>query len=422
MLKSALKSALVSFVRNWCCSSLRRFLWKQSSVWMRLERLASQMKQKETITVAFQVLDLPCWRCDSVFQLMLEHPRFRPVIWMIPETQIKDAAEQQRNLEAMRDFYAERGYEVAEFYTLDEMREKYAPDVVFLSKPGSGVTPWNARNMERELLCYVPYCFQNATRQDFLFGQECYVWRNFYTTPGIKRLASSHMTNGGCNVVVVGSPVADHYLSAADSVVPPAWRDCGKEMKRVIWAPHWSVGNTSWFNVATFLEVAEGMLQLAEKYADRVQWAFKPHPLLRDTLYQHPDWGRERTDAYYERWATMPNCQFENGAYVELFKQSDAMVHDSGSFIIEYLLVNKPCMYLVREDGFLDFNEDTLRALDCYQKGASVQDVEAFILNLLSNAPDALACTRSCYKEQYLTPPGGKTSAQLIVDELLNGR
>jgi DivIVA domain-containing protein len=63
--------------------------------------------------------------------------------------------------------------------------------------------------------------------------------------------------------------------------------------------------------------------EFAEKYADRIQWAFKPHPLLRDTLYQHPDWGKERTDAYYGRWESMPNTQLETGAYVELFKQSD---------------------------------------------------------------------------------------------------
>lgn len=32
--------------------------------------------------------------------------------------------------------------------------------------------------------------------------------------------------------------------------------------------------------------------------------------------------------------------------YVDLFKQSGEMIHDCGSFIMEDMLVNMPCMYL----------------------------------------------------------------------------
>lgn len=420
---SWLKNALVTCVRNVCSASLRRTLWGYSRHCRHLRRLAARMQQKEVITVAFMVMDLPCWKCDSVFQLMLQHPRFRPVIWMIPESQIQDEDEHLRNLQSMRTYFSERGYEVAEFFSLEQMREQYAPDVVFLAKPGLGVTPWNARNMENELVCYVPYCYQNTRRLDFLFGQECYTWRNFYTTQGIRRLTAHIMTNGAANVVAVGSPSADHYWQTGTDEEKTVWKDCGEGKKRVIWAPHWSIGSVSWYSVATFLELAEGMLQLAEKYADRIQWAFKPHPLLRDTLYQHPEWGKNKTDAYYERWASMPNSQLEMGDYVHLFKQSDAMVHDSGSFIMEYLLADKPCMYLQRKGGFQDFNEDTRQALACYQKGTCVEEVEAFLLDLLRGAPDPMAETRARYREQYLKPPGGAaSSAQLIVNDLLNGR
>ncbi len=355
-----------------------------------------------------------------MYQAMQKHPRFRPIIWITDEEQITDEQEKYRNLQAMRSYFAERDYTVAELYSLERMRSEYAPDVLFICKPGVSRFLLSVFSENRELVCYVPYCFNNTKKNDFIYGRECYVWRNYYTTPSIKKLASSLMTNGGCNVVSVGSPVADNYFSSELEIFKPAWKNCGKKMKRIIWAPHWSIGNVSWYNVATFLEVAVDMLAIAEKYADCVQWAFKPHPLLRDTLYRHPDWGKERTDAYYERWATMPNSQLETGAYVDLFKQSDAMVHDSGSFIIEYLLVNKPCMYLQRKDGSPDFNEDTLKALDCYQKGASSSDVEQFILDLLNGAEDVRSDARVRYRKEYLVPPGG-SSAQLIIKDLLYG-
>lgn len=401
---------------------LRRFFWKRGPIYRGMEKRIARMRQKDVITVAFMVLDLPCWKCDSVFRLMQQHPRFRPIIWIVPEPQIKSEEERQGALEEMRAYFSAHHYPVAELYTLERMRAEFAPDIVFLAKGSKDATDYDAWMMSQELACYVPYCFQNSTRLDFIFGQENQVWRNFYTTPGIKHLAESVMNNGGCNVSVVGSPVSDLYLPHAESEVIQVWRSCAENMKRIIWAPHWSVEDVSWFPVSTFLEVADGMLQLAKKYADCVQWAFKPHPLLRDTLYQHPEWGKERTDAYYDAWSAMPNTQLETGYYVELFKQSDAMVHDSGSFIMEYLLVNKPCLYLKRNGGFQDFNEDTRQALDCYRKGASVSDVEEFILDLLQGAPDEKEEMRTRYIKKYLLPPGGKTSAQLIVDEILNGR
>ena len=401
---------------------LRRFFWKRGKYYRQLEERAARMREKEVITVAFMVLDLPCWKCDSVFRLMQQHPRFRPIIWIVPELQIKDVDEQQRNLLKMREFFVQRNYPVAELYTLEQMRAEYSPDIVFLAKPYGGTTHWDAWSMDQELVCYVPYCFQNGKQEDFLFGQENHLWRNFYATSGTRRICEQLMANAAANVVVTGSPSEDSFLCPPCSQDAPSWKNCGAGMKKIIWAPHWSIMGESWFKVATFLEVSEGMLHLAEKYADCVQWAFKPHPLLRDALYQHPDWGKERTDAYFERWAAMPNTQLETGNYEALFKQSDAMVHDSGSFIMEYLLVDKPCMYLLASAGFSDFNEDTLQALACYQKGKSAADVELFLLDLLQGKPDAMSRARSRYRKRCLIPPGGQSAAQNILHAILKSR
>lgn len=420
-ISSVLRSIFKLYIRRFCSNSICRFVARRSFEWRRMEKRLAFLRNKECITVAFMVLDVPSWKCDSVFRLMQQHPRFNPVIWIVSANHITDEEEKARRLNILRSFFAKKEYPVAEFYSLEKMREEYAPDIVFLAKPIAKIDDWQVLSMDRELLCYVPYCYQNTKKFDFIFGLECHVWRNFYATPGIRKLASSVMTNGGCNVVAVGSPVADNYFSDEVGDSPTVWRSCGEGMKRIIWAPHWSVNSESWFNVATFLDVAEGMIQLAEKYEDKVQWAFKPHPLLRSTLYKLPDWGKEKTDAYYDRWANMPNCQLEIGAYVDLFKQSDAMVHDSGSFIMEYLLVNKPCMYLRRREGFNDFNDDTLKALECYHRGSTAQDVEKFIQDLLSGKEDTMKEKRARFRDEYLLPPGG-SCAQLIIDEILNGK
>ena len=402
----------------------RRFFWKRGVVYRRMEELASNMRKKEIITVAFMALDLPCWKCDSVFRLMLSHPRFRPVIWIVPELQIKDEVERQRKLTDMRRYFSDCGYPVADLYTLEQIRAEYAPDIVFLAKPYWGATSYDVYDLDQELVCNVPYCYHNTERGGFQHMQEEFVWRNYFSSYGVLRQARKYMRNGGANVRIVGHPVADAFLySGVGVTISSPWKHYHCKQLQVIWAPHWSINGQSWFSTATFLELADGMLELAVKYADCIQWAFKPHPLLREALYQHPDWGKERTDAYYERWSAMPHTQLDSGDYVELFKQSDAMIHDSGSFIIEYLLVDKPCMYLQNENlNQVEFNEDTREALACYSKGRTMEDVEQFLKNLLSDSEDTFKAARAHYKQRYLQPPRGVSAAQNIINDILNGR
>lgn len=408
-------------VRRYFLNPLIRLFTGRERTWKELQAMAEAVRQKECITVAFMALELAYWRCDSVYQAMSKHPRFRPIIWIIRNPLAKDELENYRKLEAMRSYFAERHYTVVEFYSLQQMREEYNPDVVFIAKIGIDEAHWNARLMNKELLCYVPYCFFNSKMKDFVHEYGSFFWRNYYTTDSIKQLAAAVMTNRGRNILPVGSPIVDCYISQTTPPCGTVWKDCGKEKKRIIWAPHWSIEDVTWYSVSTFLEMAEGMLILAEKYEDRLQWAFKPHPLLKIVLYQHSDWGTERTDAYYARWASMPNSQLETDAYVDLFKLSDAMVHDSGGFIIEYLAVNKPCMYLQRKAGFQDFNDDTIKALECYYKGYSVSDVEQFILDILNGKTDSKKAIRTRYREEYLIPPGG-SSAELIIEDILHGK
>lgn len=403
---------------------LRRFFWRRGDICRRMEMQAARVRRKKLITVAFMALDLPCWKCDSVFRLMLSHPRFRPVIWIVPELQIKDEVERQRKLTDMRRYFSDCGYPVADLYTLEQIRAEYAPDIVFLAKPYWGTTSYDVYDLDQELVCNVPYCYHNTERGGFQHMQEEFVWRNYFSSYGVLRQARKYMRNGGANVRIVGHPVADAFLySHVGWTVSNTWKHHNCKRLRVIWAPHWSIDDHSWFSTATFLELADGMLELAEKYVDLVQFAFKPHPLLRDALYKHSDWGVYRTDAYFNRWILMPNTQLETGDYVNLFKESDAMIHDSGSFIIEYLLVDKPCMYLQNgKQNRIEYNEDTKDALACYCKGKTIEDVEQFLMNLLSNEEDNRAGVRAQYLKKYLKPPHGISSAQNIVNDILNGR
>ena len=150
--------------------------------------------------------------------------------------------------------------------------------------------------------------------------------------------------------------------------------------------------------------------------------AFKPHPALLTQLYQHPEWGQERTDEYYELWRTMPNTQLEAGEFVDLFMTSDAMIHDSGSFAVEYHYSRKPVMFVSKNMKPILDTQSTfgLKAYDLHYIGKDEAGIRRFIDEVVLGGNDPLLPEREQFFRDYLLPPGGKSVAQNILDDILD--
>ena len=163
------------------------------------------------------------------------------------------------------------------------------------------------------------------------------------------------------------------------------------------------------------------MLELARKHRDDLQIAFKPHPRLLSELYRHPDWGKEKADEYYRQWSEGYNTQLETGGCIDLFMTSDAMVHDSGSFAVEYHYTLKPVMYVTHDlDALLATQSELGKATyKIHHIGHDMSEVESFVNDVVIGGHDDLRSWREWFYTEYLLPPGGKTVAQNVVDDLV---
>lgn len=374
--------------------------------------------EKNVIHVAFQVVTMAKWKTDSLFEAMLKHPRFAPVVWFVPYSRYTDEMV-KKEYEGCRRYFESKGWPMVLYSNRDAFPEAERPDITFIHEPYEWNREYN-KGLKDALFCYVPYGFMSiangCTYNNPLNNMALY---NFVDNASSARAISQFMRSRGRNVAVTGQPMGDAFLFSTEPL-PPVWKDCG-DRKKVIWAPHWTLSSecVNMFSTGTFLETAEVMLELAKKYADRIQFAFKPHPLLYGALCTHSLWGKERADAYYRAWADMPNTQLEEGEYQALFMQSDAMVHDSSSFIVEYMLVDKPCMYLTDGHIFNGFTEMGYAALDAYVKGVAKQEIEAFLKSVLIGK-DEMYARRTAFRQQYLLPPNGVSAAQNIIDCLMS--
>lgn len=382
------------------------------------------IRRRGKAEVVFLAANLPMWRHDGVLRLLLADSRFSCTAIVHPVSNYTEE-ETQRNNEVLSAYFHEVGVPYILATTsegmasaVDTMRRA---DIIFYPQPYGDLYGNQLDNCyyRKQLLCYVPYGVCTfSTQWAFNTALHNQAWR-IYCESEFHRGESRRLAyNRAANVVVVGTPLADAFLHPSGKNV---WKAQPHTKKRVIWAPHFSISADGLHRNA-FLWMAEPMLQLARQYADEVQFAFKPHPRLLSMLCDHPEWGRERANAYYEQWATMENTQYESGAYADLFAQSDAMIHDCGSFTVEYLFSQKPVMFVSNDvtSAIGAVNEFGREAFQQHYIGSDEDAIKTFIEDVVLAGHDTKREGREAFFRNYLMPPGNATVGQNIYQDIVS--
>ena len=227
--------------------------------------------------------------------------------------------------------------------------------------------------------------------------------------------AKKYSDRRGENMVITGYPTSDDFMCCERNDV---WKPQKHAKCRIIWAPHFTIVSSGFTKQSTFLRISETMLELAKKYSDSIQFVFKPHPRLYAELCSYPGWGEDKASRYYEQWAAMENTQIETGEFIDLFMTSDAMIHDCGSFAVEYHYSENPVMYVASdfEEQVEDKNDFGKIAMNLHYVGKDERDIIDFIENVVLNGNDPMKPDRQQFKKDYLLPPNGKTVAENTMD------
>jgi hypothetical protein len=391
----------------------------------RHKKVVRSIRQKGKARIAFIVSNLSMWRCRNLYELLLADPRFEPSIILFPFKGY-NKSQQDRCMEDLRSSFESDGIPFIDL-SCEESPANYfqnvvAPDIVFYPQPYYDLLDKGmaSENLENLLLCYVPYGL-NIYHVQWLFNQRFsnIAWRLYLSSPSDLDSAEEYAYNKGRNVRIVGNPKADEFMNKEP--LSSVWKPQDKPKKKVIWAPHYSFVDNGLMDQGTFLHVCEDMIELAKRYSDSVQFAFKPHPLLATALYSHPDWGKGKTDKYYETWASMSNTQLETEGYVDLFLSSDAMIHDCGSFTAEYHYTGNPVLFITSNKKSLLNKLSPLGkdAFNAHYFGEGIGDIERFLKEVVLSGNDTMSETRNSFYLNHLLPPNGKSAAQNIYEDLV---
>lgn len=384
--------------------------------------LVFRLRHKKEINVVFIASSLSMWRYQHIYELLSRHPRFKTSIVIVPF--ISYSHDQQKSdVYVLKRYFDSNNikYYIGGCDESFDIRDNLKPDVLFYPQPYSGAhsDKDDYYSFRDRLLCYYPYAFWSATG-DWSYNEllHNYAWKLFYSTELHRIDAKKYAENKGRNVEIVGYPNADDFMAGVHSDV---WKPQASSKKRIIWAPHFTIFPGGYLTQSNFLWMAEFMLELTEKYFDRVQFVFKPHPRLMTELYRHQDWGKDRALHYYEEWATRENTQLETGEFIDLFMTSDAMIHDSGSFSVEYHYSKNPVMYIADnfEQQVAEKGEFGKLAMRQHYVGKCKDDIINFIENVVLKGDDPMRQGREEFYREYLLPPNGKTVAENTMDVFL---
>lgn len=390
-------------------------------------RALKRLKQKDVpLNVVFFAIFKSVWKYDKLYWLLEKDPRFHPIVLVCPAVNY-GREEMLRTLYECYSDFKERGYCVICSY--DEQKNVYvdarslSPDIIFYTNPYKGLIDnrYYITHFRDVLTCYVNYGYSVVKHQwgnALLFHK--ILWRHFCECEGIYQFIVSLRKETCFNCVISGYPAYDDFLEV--DYCEKDWKQPDSNLKRIIWAPHHTIEETNieaMIRFSNFFQYADFMQEMAVKYADKIQIVFKPHPLLRHKLYKHPEWGIEKTDRYFGFWENCGNTNYVSGDYRNLFKSSDAMIHDCGSFTMEYLYLQKPVMYISGYNHQSQLNKVALQAYNCHYIAKNRDDVEYFIVNTVIGGNDPMCNKRKAFYDAVLTPPNSKTVAENMFDSIV---
>ncbi len=352
-----------------------------------VKRIRKDVRNGEKIKVCFFVMLDSVFAARPIMNAMLKDDLFDPFIVVVPDV---SRGEEHMNsclnsaYESLLRKYKKvfKGYSEGQFHDYSKMM-----DMVFFPTPYIGMTHDYFeidyfRNKD-VLLLYVNYAYSvlKFVREVVSLPTYNYFWKVFVENKDNILELKKYQSIRGKNAVLSGYCKMDELANQAI---------IHRERKRVIIAPHHTVGDWKLLQISNFLEYCDFFMDLPKKYPN-IDFVFRPHPLLMVQLRKNELWGPEKTNKYLVDLLKNTNVEYSKGGeYFDIFANSDGIIHDCGSFLAEYMFTGNPTCYILRnkesiKENFLSIGE---ACLDFCYKAFSKEDIIDFIENVIIDNKD----------------------------------
>ncbi len=354
------------------------------------KKIHSIRKIKGRIKVAFFITFKQSFPTRSIFELMMKDDVFDPYIVIAPNISRTLAYQMELMNDAFESYSKEYGsdrvimaYNPSEDTYLD-FKDEFK--IIFFSNPYKHYDH-PLHNIDHflnynVLTAYVNYGFPCLSYWDNVLSLSFYnkVWNVYAETQSHVDYLKKNQAIHARNVVLTGYSKMDK-LNLEKKV---------SMRKVIIISPHHTVFGWNKLNISNFLRYSELFLKLPLLFKE-VDFVFRPHPLLFQQLIENKIWTQNDIQQYLNNIESIPNIRYDDSDYYfDSFAESDAMIHDCGSFIAEYLFTKKPCCYMMKskEETYNSLIPFGQKCMDNYYHAYEEKDILSFVENVVLSGND----------------------------------
>lgn len=313
--------------------------------------LKGKALQKSSINVLFLVNEKAKWKAQALYDLMAKSAFFVPSIALtIADIQSSlPNKERAKIIEENYHYFTQRGMNVVVAYNLQKGKalnlKKFNPQIIFYQQPYNLPKIQDIKETSKfSLSCYIPYYLPDYKNFELDCDKQFHqsLFKFYVLNKELEEIYKNHLKLNNIynhNIFGLGHPTLD---CIADTLANNT-----SDEKYVIYAPHWSIchkNNPNNINLSTFNLNGKLILDYAKNHPE-IEWVFKPHPTLKNTLLKIGEMTEAEVNDYYAQWEKIGKCCYDSD-YIELFCNSRALITDCGSFLIEYFCTGKPIIHL----------------------------------------------------------------------------
>lgn len=382
------------------------------------ERIRREIQDGRQLRTAFVVNDRAKWNASALLQKMQSLGWDARIHLCLTDVKGLGPVERKASYLEQRSFFAQVDPDLVDLYDPENDRvvpvEEVSADIVFYQQPW-GMKDFPRRMAGRALGAYMHYGFilmANHGMHYHIGSFHSYLWRYFTQTEEHRLLHLEHDPSAYDKLVVTGYPKLDVYRDTSPPSEPsPIWPEPAHVAKRVIFAPHHSLGKDN-LQMSTFRWTHALMLELARSEPG-LQWVYKPHPNLQHSVVKNKVMTAEEYRDYERSWAALPNCTvYDSGEYFDIFKSSDVLITDCGSFLAEYLPTGNPIIWLISQDT-VGLNPVGQKLSEGFYQARDIEDVRRLFREVVLDGHDPLEPERRKWISALL-PPGTDATNQVL--------
>lgn len=352
----------------------KKYLKKHNLV---IERLKKDFKFRK-FRVCFLVQETQKWNMQSLYDKMKVSDSFEPFLVV---TKLK-YNENDNSYKHCIEFFKKRCKNVEIGY--DELNNKYidlktfSPDIVFFQQPWGLHENQNAIYVSNFALpYYFPYAISEAPSCIGLNLKSFFIvlQKHFIFSREDEMLLDYLYGYKNYNLSIVGHPKLDVYSN---------YKEVNNRKRFIIYAPHHSLGLES-LNYGTFKWNGKYILEWAKLHPE-FEWVFKPHPRLKTVLINEKIMSKEEAEKYYNEWKDI-GIYYDDGDYFDIFKNSQCLITDCGSFLIEFLPTEQPVIHL-RSMKARDYTASNEHVMKTYYKAWNIKQLDELLNEILIKKND----------------------------------